>query len=62
MCEIGRLGGMENGFKHVTSVTKPIHDAADLEGFRIPAGSSPQGRRTVANVQWRGKLKPGDAR
>jgi tripartite ATP-independent transporter DctP family solute receptor len=29
------FGGMENGFKHITSVTKPIRDAADLEGFRM---------------------------
>jgi TRAP-type transport system periplasmic protein len=29
------FGGMENGFKHITSVAKPIHDAADLEGFRM---------------------------
>jgi hypothetical protein len=28
-------GGMENGFKHITSVAKPIRDAADLEGFRM---------------------------
>jgi tripartite ATP-independent transporter DctP family solute receptor len=29
------FGGMENGFKHITSVAKPIRDAADLEGFRM---------------------------
>ena len=29
------FGGMENGFKHITSVAKPIHDAVDLEGFRM---------------------------
>jgi tripartite ATP-independent transporter DctP family solute receptor len=28
-------GGMENGFKHITSVAKPIRDAADLVGFRM---------------------------
>jgi TRAP-type transport system periplasmic protein len=28
-------GGMENGFKHITSATKPIRNAADLEGFRM---------------------------
>jgi TRAP-type transport system periplasmic protein len=29
------FGGMENGFKHITSVSKPIRTAADLEGFRM---------------------------
>ena len=29
------FGGMENGFKHITSVEKPIRTAADLEGFRM---------------------------
>src|SRR6266478_7014566 len=29
------FGGMENGFKHITSVAKPIRDAADLQGFRM---------------------------
>jgi tripartite ATP-independent transporter DctP family solute receptor len=29
------FGGMENGFKHITSVDKPIRVAADLEGFRM---------------------------
>jgi tripartite ATP-independent transporter DctP family solute receptor len=29
------FGGMENGFKHITAVAKPIRDAADLEGFRM---------------------------
>jgi TRAP-type transport system periplasmic protein len=29
------FGGMENGFKHITSVAKPIRAAADLEGFRM---------------------------
>lgn len=29
------FGGMENGFKHITSVAKPIRTAADLEGFRM---------------------------
>src|SRR5260370_20240782 len=28
-------GCMENGFKHITSVAKPIRDAADLVGFRM---------------------------
>jgi len=26
---------MENGFKHITSVSKPIRTAADLQGFRM---------------------------
>jgi tripartite ATP-independent transporter DctP family solute receptor len=29
------FGGMENGFKHITSVEKPIRSAGDLEGFRM---------------------------
>lgn len=29
------FGCMENGFKHITSVSKPIRTAADLEGFRM---------------------------
>jgi len=29
------FGGMENGFKHITAVAKPIRNAADLEGFRM---------------------------
>jgi TRAP-type transport system periplasmic protein len=29
------FGCMENGFKHITSVAKPIGTAADLEGFRM---------------------------
>jgi TRAP-type transport system periplasmic protein len=29
------FGGMENGFKHITAVAKPIRTAADLEGFRM---------------------------
>src|SRR6202035_1387402 len=29
------FGGMENGFKHITAVAKPIRSAADLEGFRM---------------------------
>jgi len=29
------FGGMENGFKHITSVEKPIRTAADLQGFRM---------------------------
>jgi TRAP-type transport system periplasmic protein len=29
------FGCMENGFKHITSVAKPIRTAADLEGFRM---------------------------
>jgi TRAP-type transport system periplasmic protein len=29
------FGCMENGFKHITSVDKPISVAADLEGFRM---------------------------
>jgi TRAP-type transport system periplasmic protein len=29
------FGCMENGFKHITSVSKPIRIAADLEGFRM---------------------------
>jgi TRAP-type transport system periplasmic protein len=29
------FGCMENGFKHITSVSKPIHAAADLQGFRM---------------------------
>jgi tripartite ATP-independent transporter DctP family solute receptor len=31
------FGCMENGFKHITSVSKPIRTAADLEGFRMRA-------------------------
>jgi TRAP-type C4-dicarboxylate transport system substrate-binding protein len=29
------FGGLENGFKHITSVAKPIRAAFDLEGFRM---------------------------
>ena len=29
------FGCMENGFKHITSVSKPVRAAADLEGFRM---------------------------
>jgi tripartite ATP-independent transporter DctP family solute receptor len=29
------FGCFENGFKHITSVAKPIRTAADLEGFRM---------------------------
>jgi TRAP-type transport system periplasmic protein len=29
------FGCMENGFKHITAVSKPIRTAADLEGFRM---------------------------
>jgi TRAP-type transport system periplasmic protein len=29
------FGCMENGFKHITSVAKPIRTATDLEGFRM---------------------------
>jgi TRAP-type transport system periplasmic protein len=29
------FGCMENGFKHITSVAKPIRTVADLEGFRM---------------------------
>ena len=29
------FGCMENGFKHITSVSKPIRTAADLQGFRM---------------------------
>jgi tripartite ATP-independent transporter DctP family solute receptor len=29
------FGLLENGFKHITSVAKPIRTAADLEGFRM---------------------------
>jgi tripartite ATP-independent transporter DctP family solute receptor len=29
------FGCMENGFKHITSVAKPIRSATDLEGFRM---------------------------
>jgi TRAP-type transport system periplasmic protein len=29
------FGGMENGFKHITSVEKSIRTASDLEGFRM---------------------------
>jgi TRAP-type transport system periplasmic protein len=29
------FGCMENGFKHITSVSKPIRTAADLESFRM---------------------------
>ena len=29
------FGCLENGFKHITSVAKPIRTAADLEGFRM---------------------------
>jgi tripartite ATP-independent transporter DctP family solute receptor len=29
------FGCMENGFKHITAVSKPIGTAADLEGFRM---------------------------
>lgn len=34
------FGGMENGLKQITTIDKPIHTAADLEGFRmrVPAG------------------------
>ncbi len=38
------FGGMENGFKHITAVAKPIRDAADLEGFRM---RTPDGRLFV---------------
>ena len=38
------FGGMENGFKHITSVDKPIRAAADLEGFRM---RTPGGRLFV---------------
>jgi TRAP-type transport system periplasmic protein len=35
------FGGMENGFKHITAVEKPIRSAADLENFRMrtPGGA-----------------------
>ncbi len=35
------FGGMENGFKHITAVDKPIASAADLENFRMrtPGGA-----------------------
>jgi TRAP-type transport system periplasmic protein len=38
------FGCMENGFKHITSVSKPIRTAADLEGFRM---RTPGGRLFV---------------
>jgi TRAP-type transport system periplasmic protein len=35
------FGGMENGFKHITAVEKPIRSAVDLEEFRMrtPGGA-----------------------
>jgi TRAP-type transport system periplasmic protein len=35
------FGGMENGFKHITSVEKPVQEVEDLRGFkmRVPNGA-----------------------
>ena len=35
------FGLMENGFRHISTVDRPLHDAADLEGLRIRI---PEGR------------------
>ncbi len=39
------FGGMENGFKHITSVEKPVRKAEDLRGFRMRV---PNGKLFVA--------------
>jgi TRAP-type C4-dicarboxylate transport system substrate-binding protein len=42
------FGCMENDFKHITSVAKPIRTAADLEGFRM---RTPDGKLFVESTR-----------
>jgi TRAP-type C4-dicarboxylate transport system substrate-binding protein len=48
------FGSMENGFKQITSVDRPIHKVDDLHGFDDAVNPS----RTLTSLTLAGKLHP----